>query len=123
MDANVSILCASAPALKPLLRQIAPGLMGSTFGTSQPGANSSQFPSGGRSWLGTNKGTGKGYELHSAPRHGDLRSTSQTELARSAGQSEWSTSAQKHDGNVTDDDVVSEGGSYTGEPGIVKSTQ
>lgn len=37
VDANVSILCASAPALKPLLRKIMPGLMGSSHGSSQRG--------------------------------------------------------------------------------------
>lgn len=113
VDANVSIICASVPSLKPLLRQIAPKFMGSTFGTSNPGT-SGQYANTKKSWLDRSFG-GKGYELHSTPRS-DMHNNSQLELANNAGRSDWAIKQAE-----ADDDAASEGSSVHGGPNITKS--
>jgi hypothetical protein len=102
VDANISIICASVPSLKPLLRQIAPGYMGSTFGTSQPGA-SGQHPNTRKSWLTKSFGN-KGYELHSTGQSG-VHTSSELELANNAGTNDWTISKGA---NVREDDAGSE---------------
>lgn len=119
VDLNVSVVCASAPALKPLLRKIAPSFMGSTFGNSKPGQSNTYAT--GRFWT-TNNDTRGGYELRSAAAHGLPRSQSQTELAYT-GVNEWSTN-NKDDGISTELDGISdEDNSLNGDAGIVKHTQ
>lgn len=113
VDANVCLICASVPSLKPLLRQIAPTLMGSSFGTSAPGA-SGQYANTRKSWLDKSFG-GKGYELSSQPRS-DVHNGSQLELANNAGKSDWVIK----NGEV-DDDAISEGSSVHGAAAITKS--
>lgn len=100
VDANVSIICAAVPSLKPLLRQIAPGFMGSTFGTSQPGA-SNQHPTTRKSWLTKSFGN-MGYELHSAGQSG-VHNGSQLELAKNGGTNDWTIRK-----GVQDDDEARE---------------
>ncbi|KAI4727659.1 hypothetical protein E4T49_04516 [Aureobasidium sp. EXF-10728] len=112
VDANVSIICASIPSLKPLLRQIAPRFMGSTFGTSAPGT-SGQYANTRRSWLDKSFGN-KGYELHSAPQSG-VHNGSQLELANNAGNNDWAINK-----GANDEDAVSED-SVHGAPVITKS--
>ncbi|THW99246.1 hypothetical protein D6D13_10254 [Aureobasidium pullulans] len=112
VDANVSIICASVPSLKPLLRQIAPGFMGSTFGTSAPGT-SGQYGNTRKSWLDKSFG-GRGYELHSTPQS-EAHNGSQLELAGNAGRSDWAIK-----NGAADDDAVSED-SIQGGPTITKS--
>ncbi|KAG9674275.1 hypothetical protein KCU99_g7599, partial [Aureobasidium melanogenum] len=112
VDANVSIICASVPSLKPLLRQIAPGFMGSTFGTSAPGT-SGQYANTRKSWLDRSFGN-KGYELHSAPRSGVHNNGSQLELANNAGNNDWAITKSEHDDAVSEDSVQ-------GAPAITKS--
>jgi hypothetical protein len=114
VDANISIICASVPSLKPLLRQIAPGFMGSTFGTSQPGA-SSQHPTTRKSWLAKSFGN-RGYELHSTGQSG-VHTASELELAHNAGTNDWTINK---DVNVREDDAGSEDSSH-GAPIITKS--
>lgn len=112
VDANVSIICASIPSLKPLLRQIAPGFMGSTFGTSAPGT-SGQYANTRKSWLDRSFGN-KGYELHSAPQSG-VHNGSQLELANNAGNNDWAITK-----GANEDDAISED-SVQGAPVITKS--
>ncbi|KAH0364596.1 hypothetical protein KCU65_g6737, partial [Aureobasidium melanogenum] len=113
VDANVSIICASVPSLKPLLRQIAPGFMGSTFGTSAPGT-SGQYANKQKSWLDRSFGN-KGYELHSAPQSGVHNNGSQIELANNAGNNDWAINK-----GANEDDAISED-SIQGAPAITKS--
>ncbi|KAG9918390.1 hypothetical protein KCV02_g12297, partial [Aureobasidium melanogenum] len=112
VDANVSIICASVPSLKPLLRQIAPGFMGSTFGTSAPGT-SGQYANTRKSWLDRSFGN-KGYELHSAPRSGLHNNGSQLELANNAGNNDWAITKSANDDAISEDSVQ-------GAPAITKS--
>jgi hypothetical protein len=114
VDANISIICASVPSLKPLLRQIAPGFMGSTFGSSQPGAIG-PHPNTRKSWLSKSFGN-RGYELHSTSQSG-VHTGSQLELANNAGTNDWTI---RKDVNVHGDDAVSDNSGH-GVPIITKS--
>ncbi|KAI5211007.1 hypothetical protein E4T38_01720, partial [Aureobasidium subglaciale] len=113
VDANVSIICASVPSLKPLLRQIAPGFMGSTFGTSAP-ETSGQYVNTRKSWLERSHGA-RGYELHSVSQSG-VHNGSQLELANNAGKNDWTIKNGAND----DDDAMSEESIHAG-PQITKS--
>ncbi|KAL1297158.1 hypothetical protein AAFC00_004734 [Neodothiora populina] len=116
VDTNVSVICASAPALKPLLRQIAPRLMGSSFSTSQPGY-SGGYGSGGQSWMGTGRSTEHGFELRSASNYGMQPTHSQTELAHTNCKNEWFMT-NDIESQIEDDDHSD----ISRDHGITKST-
>ncbi|KAF1350975.1 hypothetical protein BDV97DRAFT_160337 [Delphinella strobiligena] len=111
IDANVSIICASAPIIKPLLRKVARGFMDSTFVTSRT-ERSVQFP----------QGNARGYELHSEPRHSGSQTLHHPELAHSPSQSDWSSEPHKRSEGAPRYGWTSEVASPNEEHGIMKST-
>ena len=106
VEINVSIICAAAPALKPIFKRYMPNFMYSLSGKT----SRSKPTHGDRStWVKASSKNGTAFEMgRSITRH-NLTSQSQEELARS--------SERKVDISVSGDDVDSEEGE-----GIMKST-
>ncbi|KAK5126226.1 hypothetical protein LTR85_010461 [Meristemomyces frigidus] len=117
VEVNVSIVCASAPALKPIFKQYVPGFMYSV----SDGKKSNTKPSNGaRSWVKAGQnGTGT-FEMSRSVTHLDLTSQSQEELANSTGQNRWITS--KMDTSSSADELSEENPELDGN-GIMKSTE
>lgn len=129
VEMNTSLICAAAPALKPLFKRFLPGLMSSLSGRTSKTVNPNSgglYGSGKNSrstWMKGSRSRTERIELDSTVRHGDLTSLSQEELARSAGRSEWLPG--KLDLGGDDDEVNSEEGARSYEhdgDGIMKST-
>ena len=106
LEINTSIVCAAAPALKPIFKRYMPGFMYSISGKTSRGKPSHDDRS---TWVKASSKNGTAFEMGRNFARNNLTSQSQEELARSVG--------RKMDISGSGDELDSEEGE-----GITKST-